>query len=54
MTFSADRSERPEMAIAERDRQRRDASQTNEQLIKSQPSSLSSRQRNHHAKEETS
>src|SRR5712671_2563696 len=48
MTFSSDGSERPEVAIAERERQRRDARQTNGQLIKSQPSSLSSRQRNHH------
>src|SRR5258705_2811228 len=48
MTFSSDGSERPEAAIAQRERHRRDARQTNGQLIKSQPSSLSSRQRNHH------
>lgn len=50
----ADGSERPEVTIAEGERQRHDASQPNEQLIRSQPWSLSSRQRNHHAKEETS
>src|SRR5258705_535146 len=48
MTFSSHGSERPEVAIAQRESQRRDARQTNGQLIKSQPSSLSSRQRNHH------
>ena len=40
------------MTIAEGERQRHDASQPNEQLTRNQPSSLSSRQRNHHAKEE--
>src|SRR5258705_13557387 len=48
MTFSSHGSERPEVAIAQRESQRRDARQTNGPLIKSQPSSLSSRQRNHH------